>query len=137
MKGKLLFVAGAAVGYVFGARAGRKRYEQIKSAAQAVWETDGVQNQVQQVQDFAAQRVGEVPGALLNGAKKVFTTVSGLTKDAAPRPDSTDAGSTGAGSTGPESAGSAATTSAKKPAAKKPTARKPAAKKTPPADAEM
>ncbi|HEY5223080.1 MAG TPA: hypothetical protein VIJ18_08580 [Microbacteriaceae bacterium] len=123
MKGKLLFVAGAAVGYVFGARAGRKRYEQIKSAAQAVWETDGVQHQVHQVQDFAAQRVGEVPGALLNGAKKAFAGISGRTKDAAPRP-------------------AAPQPTSEKPAtapaaSKKPASKRPAAKKTPSADAEM
>jgi hypothetical protein len=81
MKGKLLFVAGAAVGYVFGARAGRKRYEQIKRAAQAVWETDGVQSQVHDLQDFAAQRIGDVPGALADGAKKAFDTVAGLAKN--------------------------------------------------------
>jgi hypothetical protein len=82
MKGKLLFVAGAAVGYVFGARAGRKRYEQIKHAAQTVWETDGVQTQVHQLQDFAAARVGDVPGALAQCAKKAFSAVAGRTKNA-------------------------------------------------------
>jgi hypothetical protein len=76
MKGKLLFVAGAAVGYVLGARAGRKRYEQIKSAASKVWESPGVQRQVEQAQDFAAARVGEIPGALIDGAKKVAASVS-------------------------------------------------------------
>jgi len=76
MKGKLLFVAGAAVGYVLGARAGRNRYEQIKSAASKVWESPGVQRQVEQAQDFAAARVGEIPGALIDGAKKVAASVS-------------------------------------------------------------
>jgi hypothetical protein len=75
MKGKLLFVAGAAVGYVFGARAGRKRYEQIKGAAERIWETPGVQNQVEQVKDFAAQRVGEIPSVLADGAQKAFTAL--------------------------------------------------------------
>ncbi|TAM70595.1 MAG: hypothetical protein EPN48_04255 [Microbacteriaceae bacterium] len=123
MKGKLLFVAGAAVGYVFGARAGRKRYEQIKSAAQAVWQTDGVQHQLHQVQGFAAQRVGEVPGALFNGAKKVFATVSGLTKDAAPQPSAPRP---------PSERPTTAETAPRKPAAKRP-----GAKKKPSADAEM
>lgn len=75
MKGKLLFVAGAAVGYVLGARAGRKRYEQIKGAAERIWETPGVQNQVEQVKDFAAQRVGDIPSALADGAQKAFTSL--------------------------------------------------------------
>lgn len=81
MKGKLLFVAGAAVGYVLGARAGRKRYDQIKSAAAKLWESPGVQRQVEQAQDFAAARVGEVPGALIDGAKKVVSSVSNHSSD--------------------------------------------------------
>ncbi len=75
MRGKLLFVAGAAVGYVLGARAGRKRYEQIKAAAARVWETPGIQNQVNAVEDYAAEKFGELPGALFAGAKKVATQV--------------------------------------------------------------
>ena len=75
MRGKLLFVAGAAVGYVLGARAGRKRYEQIKSAAAKVWESPGIQKQVNAVEDYAAAKFGEIPGALLEGTKKVVTTV--------------------------------------------------------------
>ena len=74
MRGKLLFVAGAAVGYVLGARAGRKRYEQIKAAAAKVWETPGIQRQVNAVEDYAAARFGELPGALFEGTKKVVTT---------------------------------------------------------------
>ncbi|WP_431279006.1 hypothetical protein [Leifsonia poae] len=71
MRGKLLFVAGAAVGYVLGARAGRKRYEQIKSAATKVWESPGIQTQVNAVEDFVAAKIGDVPGALYEGAKKL------------------------------------------------------------------
>jgi hypothetical protein len=75
MRGKLLFVAGAAVGYVLGARAGRKRYEQIKAAATRVWETPGIQRQVNAAEDYAAEKFGEIPGALFEGAKKVVTQV--------------------------------------------------------------
>ena len=71
MRGKLLFVTGAAVGYVLGARAGRKRYEQIKSAATKVWESPGIQKQVNAVEDFVAAKVGDVSGALYEGAKKL------------------------------------------------------------------
>ncbi|WP_345762928.1 hypothetical protein [Diaminobutyricibacter sp. McL0608] len=75
MRGKLLFVAGAAVGYVLGARAGRKRYEQIKSAAAKVWESPGIQKQVNAVEDYAAAKFGEIPGVLFEGTKKVVATV--------------------------------------------------------------
>lgn len=71
MRGKLLFVAGAAVGYVLGTRAGRKRYDQMKAAATKVWESPGVQKQVHAVEDFVAEKIGEVPEA-------VFVTVKGL-----------------------------------------------------------
>ena len=37
MRGKILFALGLGVGYVFGTRAGRARYNQIKSAALKVW----------------------------------------------------------------------------------------------------
>lgn len=73
MKGKLLFVTGLAVGYVLGARAGRKRYDQIAAAANKVWQTPGVQKQVHAAQDFAADRIGDIPGAVFDGARKLAT----------------------------------------------------------------
>lgn len=54
MRGKLLFVAGLAVGYVLGTRAGRQRYEQIKLAAKNVWESEPVQWVAGQAQDAAS-----------------------------------------------------------------------------------
>jgi hypothetical protein len=61
VKGKILFVAGAAAGYVLGARAGRKRYEQIASAANRFWQTQPVQ---------------DVAGAVGGAAKTQLSTVS-------------------------------------------------------------
>ncbi|WP_181445635.1 hypothetical protein [Gryllotalpicola protaetiae] len=73
MKGKLLFVTGLAVGYVLGARAGRKRYDQIAAAANKVWQSPGIQKQVHAAQDYAAARVGDIPGAVFDGARKAAT----------------------------------------------------------------
>lgn len=70
MRGKLLFVTGAAVGYVLGTRAGRKRYDQMKSAATKVWESPGVQKQVHAVEDFVAEKVGEFPETVYVTVKK-------------------------------------------------------------------
>ena len=70
MKGKLLFAAGLAAGYVLGARAGRKRYDQIAAAAGKVWQSPGIQRQVHAAQDFAAARVGDIPGAVFDIARK-------------------------------------------------------------------
>lgn len=72
---KLAFIAGIAVGYVLGARAGRKRYEQIRKAAQNVWEMDTVQRGVHQAQEFAKERVGDVADTVYEGAKKVVGAV--------------------------------------------------------------
>lgn len=76
MKGKVLFVAGLATGYVLGTRAGRKRYEQIKSGWEKVWNTEPVQKQVAMVEGFAKARISEVPKALFTGAKKVASTIA-------------------------------------------------------------
>ncbi len=43
---KLAFLLGAGAGYVLGARAGRKRYEQMRARAQRVWQSQPVQDKV-------------------------------------------------------------------------------------------
>lgn len=79
MKGRIAFVAGAAVGYVLGARAGRRRYEQIKAAADRVWNDRNVQDQVGNVvgtvQGFVKDKAPEVQGAVVGQAKKVASKV--------------------------------------------------------------
>lgn len=142
MKGKILFVTGAAIGYVLGARAGRKRYEQIAAAASKVWQTPGVQKQVHQVQDFAADKVGDIPDALIEGAKKVVSSVikrpssrtsaastASSTKSTAgsTKPVASKASSTKASTANSSTAKSGA---AKSTTAKSTTAKKPAAKST-------
>ena len=42
------FLAGAAAGYVLGARAGRQRYERIRSLAAQAWASQPVQSGLQQ-----------------------------------------------------------------------------------------
>ncbi|KAB8170880.1 YtxH domain-containing protein [Streptomyces sp. 3MP-14] len=43
---KLVFIAGVAVGYVLGARAGRERYEQLAAAAERLRTNPAVRNSV-------------------------------------------------------------------------------------------
>ncbi|WP_062205293.1 hypothetical protein [Streptomyces sp. NBRC 109706] len=43
---RLVFVAGVAVGYVLGARAGRERYEQLRAAADRLRSNPAVRNGV-------------------------------------------------------------------------------------------
>lgn len=82
MRGKLLFVTGATVGYVLGTRAGRKRYEQMRSAALKVWESPGVQKQVNAVEDFVAEKVGEVPEAVYITVKKAVVRANDRRREA-------------------------------------------------------
>ena len=43
---KLAFLLGAGAGYVLGARAGRQKYEAMRSRAQQVWKSQPVQDKV-------------------------------------------------------------------------------------------
>ena len=43
MRGKLMFISGLAAGFVLGSRAGREKYEEIRSSAKKVWEHPTVQ----------------------------------------------------------------------------------------------
>ncbi len=77
MKGKIGLIVGLGAGYVLGTRAGRERYEQIRTQWQKVWDLDPVQEQVGKVQEFARSQAAAVPGAVWNGAVKVVKSVSG------------------------------------------------------------
>lgn len=79
MRGKLTLVAGLAVGYVLGSRAGRERYEQIARAASKFWESKPVQRQVHQVEDFAKDKAPAVVDFVGNNVKKAVRKSSGRT----------------------------------------------------------
>jgi hypothetical protein len=83
MKGKILFVVGLGVGYVLGTRAGRERYEQIRRAAERIWNRPEVQQGVDTVKDFAKTRVGDLSETVLDGVKGLIgnaTKTSGASK---------------------------------------------------------
>lgn len=143
MKGKIGLVVGLGVGYVLGTRAGRERYEQIKTQWLKVWHLDPVQEQVSKVKGFVGDKAAEVPGALWNGVVKIAKSVSGsgtpgqrldsaiatgreAAEDLAEATEeAVEAAKATAKSTKP-----AAKPAAKKTAAKKPAATKPAPKKS-------
>jgi SLT domain-containing protein len=56
MKGKISLLAGGAIGYVLGTRAGRERYEQIRAQAQNFWNNPTVQEKASQAQDLAKEK---------------------------------------------------------------------------------
>jgi len=77
MKGKIGLVVGLGAGYVLGTRAGRERYEQIKTQWLKVWNLDPVQERVGQVKTFAKSQISAVPVALWHGAVKVVKSTTG------------------------------------------------------------
>ena len=77
MRGKIGLVVGLGVGYVLGTRAGRQRYEQLKSQWLKVWHLDPVQEKVAQAKQFATSQALAVPAAVWAGAVKVAKSASG------------------------------------------------------------
>ena len=71
MKGKIGIAVGLAAGYVLGTRAGRERYEQIKSGFLKVWNTAPVQKQVGKITEAGKTAALALPSALWDGAVKV------------------------------------------------------------------
>lgn len=70
---KISFLLGAATGYVLGARAGRRRYEQIRSGANQLWKSQPVQSQVASARHVAKTKAA--PAAL--DAVSAAATVAG------------------------------------------------------------
>jgi hypothetical protein len=67
--GKLAFLAGVAVGYVLGARAGQKRYEQIKGRAGQLWSSEPVQTRVDSVRETVKEQAPVVAAKIGEAAK--------------------------------------------------------------------
>ncbi len=60
---KTSLLIGVAIGYVLGSRAGRERYEQIKSGASKVAHNPKVQDAVGKAQDVVGHQAGVVAEA--------------------------------------------------------------------------
>ena len=119
MKGKVLFVVGLGVGYVLGTRAGRQRYEQIKSVAVKVWDSPTVQKQVHNAQGFAPDRIGDL-GTLVTENVKRAVTRSGGSKSGSSKSGSSRSASNASSTTRAESADARSDTSgASKPSSSK------------------
>lgn len=59
---KLLMLAAAAAGYVFGAKAGRERYDQIRAQAQKIAQDPRVQQKAQQAAEVAREKAPIIKG---------------------------------------------------------------------------
>lgn len=90
MQSRMMFVAGATVGYVLGARAGRRRYEQIKAAADRVWNDRNVQKGVGQAvgraQGFVREQAPKLEGAVVGQAKKLVSKAKRSSAEDEPTP---------------------------------------------------
>ncbi len=71
MRGKLTFLAGLAVGYVLGARAGRERYEQITRTARRLRDNPTVQEATGVIQAQALRLVSTGRNAVAVGTTRV------------------------------------------------------------------
>ena len=86
MRGKILLVVGIGIGYVLGTRAGREKYDEMKTAAQKFWNDPRVQKQVNNAEGFVKDKAPEVAEFLSDGAKKVVSQVSGSKSPATKAP---------------------------------------------------
>ncbi|MGP4011083.1 YtxH domain-containing protein [Streptomyces sp. NPDC002814] len=59
MRYRLTFVAGLALGYVLGTRAGRERYEQLKKSAQQISQNPAVRNTAESAAQQGRQFAGK------------------------------------------------------------------------------
>jgi hypothetical protein len=88
MKGKILFVAGLAAGYVVGARAGRQSYEKIKHRADKVWHDPNVQRGVTKAEDFVAEKAPIVGKKVQEGVTDAAHAATEKVKSATSKSDS-------------------------------------------------
>ena len=94
MKGKILLLTGLAVGYVLGTRAGRERYEEIKTAANKLWSDPRVQKPVKQAEEFVKDKAPDVAEFVTDSVKNVASKVTGKTTPAAKKPSTSTASKT-------------------------------------------
>lgn len=69
------FLAGAAVGYLLGARAGRENYDKIRDKAQDLWQDPRTQEKLNQVGETIKEKAPEVGAAAGAAASTVADKV--------------------------------------------------------------
>ena len=112
MKGKLLFGAGIAAGYVLGSRSGRAAYEKLKARAAALWESQPVQDKVTAAAEAVKEKAPEVSEQLGEAARRAGTVItSAVHRDTTPKgttSERADAEGTSTGGTSTEGSAAAA-----------------------------
>jgi hypothetical protein len=93
---RMTFLAGLAVGFVLGARAGRERYEQIKRATRRVTDSPAAQQAAGAVQAQAANLAKATKQKVADGLPdKVTSYVPGLRQRNGSQGDAADASGPG------------------------------------------
>jgi hypothetical protein len=91
MKGRIVFVLGAATGYVLGTRAGRQAYEKIKQRASSLWHSSSVQDGVSSAGAFAREKIPVVGKTLGDVADSAVESADSQALPDAPAPDAASA----------------------------------------------
>lgn len=79
MRIKAAFLIGGAVGYVLGTRAGRERFEKIRSGAQTVWENPRVQGTVTDATSFVKEKAPDLTEKVGGAVKQATDAVKSRT----------------------------------------------------------
>lgn len=82
---KILTIAVGTAGYVLGSRAGRERYEQIKSQANKLWSNPKVQQAASGAQDLAADKAPAVKDKVAAVAHKASSSAKDVANKASTR----------------------------------------------------
>ena len=103
---KVGFLAGVGLGYVLGAKAGRRRYEQIKARADKVWQSPTVQHKVSDATQVVKEKAPELQHKVTEAAKDASSAVKakvsgGHAGDSRPA----DQGAAGSGAPAPDEPG--------------------------------
>lgn len=84
MRYKVTFLVGFVAGYILGARAGRERYESMRSLARSAWEDPHVQRTTGALQQQAGHLVGSAARVAADSGKAVSEKVGGKLGDRLP-----------------------------------------------------
>ncbi len=90
MKGKLIFGAGIAAGYVLGARSGRAAYEKLKARATGLWASQPVQDTVSAAAGAVKDKAPEVTEQLGEAARRAGTVIVSAVRSDAPKGTTAD-----------------------------------------------
>lgn len=81
MKSKMAFLTGAAVGYVLGSRAGRARYEEIRTKARTMFADERVQEVVETAKEKASEAAEAASAAVRAKVGEVASDAGTALKD--------------------------------------------------------